>query len=227
MAIVSCDLGSLPAQPVKEPTTFARRSFLLRRESGRCVALSFIIMVRMLKSSLDRDDLTLRWRLTGDGPDAGQAARASSPTQVIANPLSQPTTRVTRSQTVQDVNDRRIRAQRGLIVLVEAQTTGCPFRMRAVCVAMIIVGLASSKVASGQETTSFGPREAAAIERLFDGYAAAFSNQDYTKLREFVQAPFVPVRSVQHPRAGRLCGTGLSCKRWTKRSGSFVLLRTR
>jgi hypothetical protein len=28
-----------------------------------------------------------RWRLTGDGPDAGQAARASCPMQVIANPL--------------------------------------------------------------------------------------------------------------------------------------------
>ena len=63
--------------------------------------------------------------------------------------------------------------------------------MRAVCVAMIMMGLASSEVASAQGTTSFGPPEAAAIERLFDGYAAAFSNQDYAKLREYVQAPFV------------------------------------
>lgn len=46
--------------------------------------------------------------------------------------------------------------------------------MRAISVAMIIVGLASSAVASAQGTASFGQREVAAIERLFDGYATAF-----------------------------------------------------
>ena len=35
MAIVSFHLGSLPTQPVKEPATFARRSFVLRRDSDR------------------------------------------------------------------------------------------------------------------------------------------------------------------------------------------------
>lgn len=63
--------------------------------------------------------------------------------------------------------------------------------MRAVYVSMIIVGLASSEVGSGQGTASFGPPEKAAIEQLFDGYTAAFSTQDYARLREYVQSPFV------------------------------------
>ena len=63
--------------------------------------------------------------------------------------------------------------------------------MRPVYVSIIIVGLASSEMASSQRPVSFGPPEKAAIERLFDGYTAAFSNQDYARLREYVEAPFV------------------------------------
>ena len=63
--------------------------------------------------------------------------------------------------------------------------------MRPVYVSIIIVGLASSEMASSQRHVSFGPPEKAAIERLFDGYTAAFSNQDYARLREYVEAPFV------------------------------------
>lgn len=63
--------------------------------------------------------------------------------------------------------------------------------MRAVCVSMIIAGLACPQMAAAQGADSFGQSERAAIEQLFDGYTAAFSNQDYAKLREHLQAPFL------------------------------------
>jgi hypothetical protein len=56
---------------------------------------------------------------------------------------------------------------------------------------VLIAGLATSEVASGQSASSFGPSETAAVQQLFDGYTVAFRNEDYAKLREYLQAPFV------------------------------------
>ena len=63
--------------------------------------------------------------------------------------------------------------------------------MRAVCVSVIVVGVTYAELASGQSRVSFGTLDKTAIERLFDGYSVAFSNQDYVKLRDYVQAPFI------------------------------------
>jgi uncharacterized NTF2-like protein DUF6841 len=63
--------------------------------------------------------------------------------------------------------------------------------MRATSVFTMIVLLAYPEVASVQGPASFGPSERAAIERLFDGYGKAFSDENYGKLREYLQAPFV------------------------------------
>jgi hypothetical protein len=63
--------------------------------------------------------------------------------------------------------------------------------MRTVYLSMLIVGLAYPEVASVQGTASFGSPQRAAIEKLFEGYTAAFSNEDLVKLQEYIQAPFV------------------------------------
>jgi len=63
--------------------------------------------------------------------------------------------------------------------------------MRAVYISVIIVRLASSEIASPQGRVGFGPAEKTAIEQLFDGYSAAFSNKDWVKLREYLQVPYV------------------------------------
>ena len=63
--------------------------------------------------------------------------------------------------------------------------------MDAVYVSLLIAALAYPEVAATQGTASFGPSERAAIQQLFDGYDAAFSKEDYAKLQEYLQAPFV------------------------------------
>jgi hypothetical protein len=63
--------------------------------------------------------------------------------------------------------------------------------MRVVYLFALIVLLAYPEVASVQGPASFSPSERAAIERLFDGYGNAFADEDYVKLREYIQAPFV------------------------------------
>lgn len=63
--------------------------------------------------------------------------------------------------------------------------------MRTVHIFMLIVGIAYPGMASAQGTASFGLREQRAIEQLFAGYGEAYANENYVKLREYVQAPFV------------------------------------
>ena len=63
--------------------------------------------------------------------------------------------------------------------------------MRAAYICVLIAGLVDPSVASSQGTSSFGPSETAAIQQLFDGYTVAFRAEDYARLREYIQAPFV------------------------------------
>jgi hypothetical protein len=63
--------------------------------------------------------------------------------------------------------------------------------MRAIYLSALIAGLAYPDVVFVQGPSSFGQAERAAIEQLLDGYGQAFSDEDYTKLREYIQAPFV------------------------------------
>src|SRR5262245_56563762 len=62
--------------------------------------------------------------------------------------------------------------------------------MRAGYIFVLIVGLACSETLA-QGTASFGAPQKAAIEQLFDRYAAAFLNEDYVNLRESLQVPFI------------------------------------
>src|SRR5262245_63714770 len=70
----------------------------------------------------------------------------------------------------------------------KARRSSC---MRAAYVSVLMTGLAYSEIVWSQGTASFGTPDRAAIEQLFDRYAAAFFSKDYVKLREYVQAPFV------------------------------------
>lgn len=75
--------------------------------------------------------------------------------------------------------------------------------MRAVCVFTLIVLLAYPEVAWVQVPASFGPSERAGIEQMFDAYLAAFRNEDYAKLQQVIQAPFVRFgASNTQPEAG-------------------------
>jgi hypothetical protein len=56
---------------------------------------------------------------------------------------------------------------------------------------VLVLGLVYLEVASVQGQTSFGPSDRADIEQLFESYGKAFANEDYAKLREHIQAPFV------------------------------------
>ena len=63
--------------------------------------------------------------------------------------------------------------------------------MRAAYICVLMAALVDPSVVSSQGTSSFGPSEAAAIQQLFDGYTVAFRAEDYARLREYIQAPFV------------------------------------
>jgi len=49
----------------------------------------------------------------------------------------------------------------------------------------------SSAVLSAQEPGGFGDSDKLAIQQMYDRYSQAYVTKDYTKLREYVQAPFV------------------------------------
>lgn len=92
--------------------------------------------------------------------------------------------------------------------------------MRAAYICVLIAGLVDPSVASSQGTSSFGPSETAAIQQLFDGYTVAFRAEDYARLREYIQAPFVRF-GPSNTRAETSPGTGWFCAHWTTPLVSF------
>ena len=63
--------------------------------------------------------------------------------------------------------------------------------MRVLAHLFLIYGLLSPRAVLGQETPRFGQADVAAIDQLFDRYNQAFSSKDYTRLRDYLRAPFI------------------------------------
>ena len=56
---------------------------------------------------------------------------------------------------------------------------------------LIAAAYFSSEVSGGQKSTGFSGSDKLAIEQMLERYKQAFQMKDYTKLREYVQSPFV------------------------------------